>query len=573
MEAHAQQRLDPMDLPSGTHVGHWCVIGRLGWGGYGAVYLVRSLRGRRRQAALKLALRPGAVARRLAREAELLERVRHPHVVRLLETGHWEPPGTREPLPFLVMEYVPGSHLYTWASQRNRRVREVLELLEQSALAVHAVHEADAVHRDIKGENLLVREGDGRLVLVDLGVGDYEGASTLTGTQLPPGTAPYRSPEALRFQREHLGDFEERYAFSVADELYALGVTWYRLLTNTFPFESEGEVGSYRAHLEGRRPADPAALNPRVPQAVSDLVLRLLSPRPEERPASAREVAEQVDTLVRSGGSELEAPLFERKEGASPHSRTTEAARAPHPLYRLPVSFMEALGALSRRWLPGLGTALVVVAVLMAVFASGLAIRSLPFTPSYPTQEGATVDESKSPAGSSPAPEAKLSPLEFDFMKSLAMVVCLVSTGCAGVPVNPTWPRDCPPETLAVMKLMGFEPGDQAYIVLDINQPGGLSEHGVYQAGPIVSVFTEEEPSRLLPVGTKVYGHMWTGGEQTQVYWTRAEMPDGREMPLCAVLGFDERGGYWKKPGPQPGTVIVSMQAPLTVTRRFERPE
>lgn len=573
MEAHAQQSLDPMDLPTGTQVGHWCVIGRLGWGGYGAVYLVRSVRGRRRQAALKLALRPGAVSRRLEREGELLARVRHPHVVRLIETGHWEPPGTREPLPFLMMEYVPGSHLYAWVSQGNRRVREVLELLEQSAVALHAVHEVDAVHRDIKGENLLVREGDGRLVLVDLGVGDYAGASTLTGTQLPPGTASYRSPEALRFQREHLGDFEARYAFSLTDELYALGVTWYRLLTGTFPFESEGEVGSYRAHLEGRRPEAPSALNPRVPQAVSDLVLRLLSPRPEERHASALEVAEQVDTLMRSGGPGLEVQLFERNEGASPYSRTTEVARAPCPLLRLPVSLMNALGALSRRWLPGLRTALVAGAVLVAVFASGLAIRSLPSKPSHPTQEGATVDEPKAPAGSSPAPEEKLSPLEFDFMKSLAVAVCLVSAGCAGVPVNPSWPRDCPPETLAVMKLMGFEPGRQAYIVLDINQPGWASEYGVYRAGPIVSVFTKDEESRLLPVGTKVYGHMWTGGEKTQVYWTRAELPDGREMPLCWVLGFDERGGYWKELGPQPGTVIVSKQAPLTVTRRFERPE
>ncbi len=170
---------------------------------------------------------------------ELLSRVKHPHVARLLEAGHWPVPGTQERLPFLVMEYVPGSHLYAVLSQRAVRVREALELFKQSALALHAVHEVGAMHRDVKGENLLVRE-DGRLVLVDLGVGDYEGAPTLTGTQLPPGTSAYRSPEALCFQREHLDDFEKRYVFRLADDLYALGVTWYRALTRVFPFEAEG---------------------------------------------------------------------------------------------------------------------------------------------------------------------------------------------------------------------------------------------------------------------------------------------------------------------------------------------
>jgi serine/threonine-protein kinase len=584
MAAHAAREWEPMDLPSGTRVGDWCILGRLGWGGYGVVYLVRAERWPRRQAALKLALRPGAVSRRLEREVELLSRVKHPNVARFIEAGHWLVPGTRERLPFLVMEYVPGLSLYDCLSLRDVQVREALELFRQSALALHAVHSAGAMHRDVKGENLLVRD-DGRLVLVDLGVGDYEGAPTLTGTQLPPGSPPYRSPEALRFHREHLDDFEAHYDFLLTDEVYALGVTWYRAFTRAFPFEAEGIEDSYQARLEGRSPRAPAGLNPRVPQEVSDLVLRLLAPRPEERPASAREVAEAVEALLRRKGPELVAHLLVRNEGATPHSRTTRS-HTPPPPHRQRNSLLNVLGALARWWQWGRASALLLVALLVGALAAGSATCSRLARPvedgrvglsseaNHPTQEGPPMHESKTPATASQAPEAKLSAEDMDFMRALAAAVCLVSAGCASVPVKPSWPRDCPQEALAAMSIRGFRPGDQGHLTLDINRPTNLEQFEDFRAGPIVSFIDRYDSAvELLPAGTKLYGHMWTGGEKVHVYWTRAELPGGTQMPICIVLGFNEQGGYWKEPGTQPGTFKISQQVPVTVTRRFERPE
>ncbi|MFE8595985.1 serine/threonine-protein kinase [Archangium violaceum] len=555
-----------MDLPVGARVGNWRIIGRLGWGGYGAVYLVRGERGLRRQAALKLALRLGTVSLRLEREVELLSRVKHPNVARLIDAGHWLMPGTRDRLPFLVMEYVPGPCLYACLSLRDVQVREALELFRQSALALHAVHAAGALHRDVKGENLLVRE-DGRLVLVDLGVGDYEGAASLTGTQLPPGTALYRSPEALRFQREHRGDFESRYVFRHADDLYALGVTWYRVFTLSFPFGAERPEDSYQALLQGRAPEAPAALNPRVPQAVSELLSRLVSPRPEERLASAREVVEAVDTVLHRGGPELEAHLFISNQEATPHSRVTEVCTSLPPVpEKVPLLKMSA--------------ALLRMAILMAVLTVGLATCfGLPSESNHPTQEEPSMRESsKTPASSSPVPRAQPSSPDMAFMKSLAAAGCLVTAGCAGVPVSPTWPRDCPQEALTAMRIRGFGPGTQGFITVDMNRPAVASEwekaFDDFRAGPIVSViYDKEDAANLLPVGTKLYGQIWTGGEKVHAYWTRAEMPGGVEMPVCMVLGFDERGGYWKEPGTQPGTFKIGRQAPFTVTRRFERPE
>ncbi|WP_309893884.1 serine/threonine-protein kinase [Archangium sp.] len=552
MPAPSFSPLDPMNLGPGTHVGDWCVLARVGWGGYGAVYLVRHVHEPRRQGALKLPLKLGPLSRRLEREAEMLARVKHPHVVCLLDAGHWEMPGATVRLPFVVMEYVPGMQLYAHVSQRQVRVREALALFEQSALALHALHEVDAVHRDVKGPNLLVREGDRHLMLVDLGVGDYAGAFRLTGTSLPPGSPDYRSPEALRFQREHLEDSEAHYEFQRADDLYALGVTWYRALTGDYPVHPEREW--HLARLEGRALDSPCSLNPCLPPEVGALVLRLLAPRAEARPASAREVAEALATLRRGGGDALEALLFEWNAVApTPRSLATELP--PRPFAHEPTS--------PSRW-----GALVAGVVLAIVLAAGL------FNLAHPTQEDPSMSESKVSTPASPTSAARLSPLELDFMKSLAAAVCLVSSGCAGLPAQPAWPQDCPPETLAAMARRGLKPGDGDYVQFDIHDQGELSEHADRGAGPIVSAIGSEfDANSWFPVGTKLYGFTWTGGEMVQAYWTEAELPDGQKLPVCMVLGFDERGGYRKYPGAQPGTFSLSKRAPITVTRRFERPE
>ena len=243
-------------------------------------------------------------------------------------------------------------------------------------------------------------------------------------------------------------------------------------------------------------------------------------------------------------------------------------------------------GALVRRWLAGYRGAFVLVAVPLVVFGTGLVTCSrggqpteegrvsLPSESNHLTQEDPLMRESKTLASSSSAPEVAPSTLDMDFMKSLAAAVCLVSAGCASVPVSPSWPQDCPQEALAAMSIRGFGPGTQGYVTLDINRPGALSQFDDFRAGPIVSgIGDETDAVDLLPLGTKLYGFMWTGGDKVHVYWTRAELPNGAKMPVCMVLGFDEQGGYWKEPGTQPGTFRITRQAPVVVTRRFERPE
>jgi eukaryotic-like serine/threonine-protein kinase len=158
---------DPRALPLGTRMGSWRVTGYRGLGSYGTVY--RAVRDGDEQAgpvAVKLAVYPRDP--RFEREAELLRRTRHPSIPLLIEAGQWRhPSGFMH--PFLVMEWIDGEPLYVWAARRNPSSRQVMRLLAQGARALHATHAVGGVHRDVKGDNMLVRPADGRLFLMDFG--------------------------------------------------------------------------------------------------------------------------------------------------------------------------------------------------------------------------------------------------------------------------------------------------------------------------------------------------------------------------------------------------------------------
>ncbi|WP_420718290.1 serine/threonine-protein kinase [Pyxidicoccus sp. MSG2] len=167
-----------------------------GRGAYGAVYrAIGTERARSPVVALKLALHPRDG--RFAREVELLSRIRHPNVPRLVGHGEWrDPAGTA--YPYLAMEWVEGTSLYDWAREHRPSSRQVLSRLASLARALEATLAVGGVHRDVKGDNILVRKADGQVFLTDFGSGHYAGATTLTWPPFPPGTPAYRSPGAWR---------------------------------------------------------------------------------------------------------------------------------------------------------------------------------------------------------------------------------------------------------------------------------------------------------------------------------------------------------------------------------------
>jgi hypothetical protein len=350
--------MSPFSLPPGTQVGAWRVLGFRGRGIYGTVYAAEhAAREQSGPAALKLALYPADP--RFEREAELLARIRHPSVPRLLEAGLWRAPSGGSH-PFVVMEGVEGVPLYTWAERQNPSSRQVLALLAQAVGALQATHEVSSVHRDVKGDNMLVRPSDGRLFLLDFGTGYFAGAARLTPMPALPGTPAYRSPEMWRYPQLAGPEANAALMARPSDDVFALGVTAYRLVTDTYPPCTDPYTPEGQCWLPGGRGiTPPRQLNPRVDAQLNALILRMLSPRPEER-GTAGELAEALERGVAHAGPSADTPLFEWETQTA--SEWTEEERAEarvrghRPRHRNAAAPVRR--GMARSWLPWLAAAM-----------------------------------------------------------------------------------------------------------------------------------------------------------------------------------------------------------------------
>jgi serine/threonine protein kinase len=323
------RRVPPLSvalLPSGFEVSGWRLLGRCGRGSYGTVYRAcRAKSSDERRFALKLASSPRDP--RFEREVELLSRVRHPHVPRLRDRGWWTHPNGML-FPFLVMDWVEGMPLYAWASLNTLTSRQVLRLLGQLARALEATHEARCVHRDVKGDNVLMSPG-GDAFLVDFGAGTFEGARQLTSEILPPSTAQYRSPQAWRFQLAFRQLASAHYQPTPADDVYALGVMAYYLVTGTYPPSAVEPVDEKEPHLSRLPALVPPARLATVSRELNALIVRMLSEEPRAR-GTAREVALAAEQALALAGPREDEPLSLR-----PPRRATGLPATPRPLFKL----------------------------------------------------------------------------------------------------------------------------------------------------------------------------------------------------------------------------------------------
>jgi len=277
-----------------------------GQGANGAVYQVERVGFRRSApAALKVSLLRWNP--RMEREVELLSRLSHPSIPRLLDQGGPRPP-SGDAYPFFVMEWVEGPRLYAWAEQLAPSGKQVCRVLAQLARALEALHAAGAVHRDVKGDNVLVRLSDRRAVLTDFGSCHFQGADRLTWQSLPPVTPAYLSPQAVLFHIHSLRYPDGYYPPSPADDLYAMGVTAYRLVMGQYPAHvktRQDEHGTWQAKAPDPRPL--LESNPWVEPALREVIVQLLSDAPEAR-GTAAQVAQALEAVA---GSE-ESPEHSR---------------------------------------------------------------------------------------------------------------------------------------------------------------------------------------------------------------------------------------------------------------------
>jgi tetratricopeptide (TPR) repeat protein len=227
---------------------------------------------------------------RLIHEARAAASLNHPNVVSVHDAGE------AEGAPYTVMEFVEGPSLH---ERRPTSLDETLNVAQQVCAALEHAHAQGVIHRDLKPENVLLApdppKGAGRIAkLTDFGLARSV-ASRLTSDGTIVGTVFYLAPELALGQ-----DFNGR------ADLYALGVMLYELTTGRLPFEADDPVAVIGQHLHAPV-VPPQAKNPEIPADLSQLIVRLLSKAPEDRPSTAGEVREALQALA-SGEAMPSAP-------------------------------------------------------------------------------------------------------------------------------------------------------------------------------------------------------------------------------------------------------------------------
>jgi eukaryotic-like serine/threonine-protein kinase len=286
--AHAAADLEPEPSRIGQTLGVYRLIGELGEGGMGAVYLAERADGQyNARVAVKL-LRGGLASpeleRRFLAERQILADVVHPNIARLLDGGT-APDGT----PYLVMEYIDGQPLDVWCEKL--AVRDRVRLLMAVCAAVQHAHQSLVIHRDIKPTNILVT-ADGQPKLLDFGIAKLvasDAVETSLTTAFRMMTPTYASPEQLRGDR-----------VTTATDVYSLGVVLYQLLAGRLPFDLGGlsfaEVERRVCEGEPPRPSTraPAEARRALRGDLDNIVLKALRKEPVRRYGSAAELAEDL---------------------------------------------------------------------------------------------------------------------------------------------------------------------------------------------------------------------------------------------------------------------------------------
>jgi serine/threonine protein kinase len=279
-EGGPDARSDGLVLP--RRVGEYEILEEAGRGGMGVVYKARHLR-LGRLAALKVMLAwrhaSGLQRRRFQIEAELMARVQHPNIVRLVEAG------SHEGQPFMALEWVEGQRLADRLGGAPWPALEAVGLIEMLARAVHAAHGQGVIHRDLKPDNVLLTV-DGAPRITDFGLAcRVDGCRGLTATGYLVGTPEYMAPEQVQGPDVVIGP---------AADVYALGVMLYEMLAGRLPFHGDSPMQVLHAVTSGE-PPPPRALCPDVPRDLEAITLKCLEKIPALRYRTALALAEDLE--------------------------------------------------------------------------------------------------------------------------------------------------------------------------------------------------------------------------------------------------------------------------------------
>lgn len=301
MEEATRSGAAPAAFPA--RIGPFEILGLLGEGGMGRVYLARQSEPQR-EVALKViagATLSQEFARRFQREIELLAALEHPGIARLYQAGTADTASGA--VPYLAMEVVRGSDLLAHAREARLDLPAKLRLLAQVCHAVHFAHTRGVIHRDLKPANILV-DAHGEPRILDFGVAHVVGGAesaqmTRAGEVL--GTLPY-------MPLEQLGGTTR--AVDPRWDVYALGVIAYELLSGSLPYPGLSQATMLSA-LQEVRAAAPVRLSRHLPAARGDvetIVMKAMAAEPAQRYGSAAELAADLERYLQRQPIQARAP-------------------------------------------------------------------------------------------------------------------------------------------------------------------------------------------------------------------------------------------------------------------------
>ena len=284
----------------GQRVGDFVIIGQIGAGAMGIVYVAEQQRPRR-TVALKVVRRSIATPPMLARfdrEAELLGRLSHSHIAQVYAAGIADVDtvaGTRLRVPYIAMELVDGPAISQYARQVNREQRAVLRLVAQACDAVQHAHQRGVIHRDLKPANLLVAlsDADAQVKIVDFGVArtvgsDFldESTAQLTSHGHLIGTPAYMSPEQIEGRSHEIG---------TRSDVYALGAILFELLSGRPAIDLTGcSLPEAARRVVEQVPPELGAIDRKLSGDIETVVARALEKEPARRYPSAADMARDL---------------------------------------------------------------------------------------------------------------------------------------------------------------------------------------------------------------------------------------------------------------------------------------
>lgn len=287
------------------------LIEKIGEGGMGLVYKAKCHL-LNRYVAVKI-LKPELTGdeefiNRFKKESLSAASLSHPNIVNIYDVGE------DDGLYYIVMEYVKGRTLKEIIKEKAPlSYYEVINISRQICLALEHAHANNIIHRDIKPQNILITH-DGIVKVADFGIARASNSATLTNTGNVIGSVYYISPEQAR------GGYTDE-----KTDLYSLGTVMYEMATGKVPFVAESPVVIALKHIQDEV-VRPSEVNPDIPQALEDIILKCL----EKNPASRYECAAVLIKDLDIASSSPDAHLAERNDPLNEVTRVMPAIKEPY---------------------------------------------------------------------------------------------------------------------------------------------------------------------------------------------------------------------------------------------------